>query len=505
MRLAIHRLLSVSGPRAGRCVSQFAAAVSMISTTEASGLDSDESLPVMPRYDSTHRESGGSWSAGAYFTLGIALALLSAYTVARGDDAPIILALVALPVAIVTFRRCELPLFMVALAANLIALICIAEYYRATTGRPFSAGGDELFFFSASADVARDLIAGRWAAASAYSNYSGYGFILVGGALQALLSSIGQFSPLTLRVANALVGATIGPGVYRIAKSFSGLPGRTFPVVAALLGGVFPTLVAYAASGLRDIWLTAATVWVVALLACRARTRVAALVKDWASIGVLLVLVYYFRPESLVSVLVFVAVWLLLKVRRGSRAVLILASIATALVMAKGITLLMQDYQSQRIAYTELALDQAGGGSLGAEILRLPHPVTELARFAYAAYAPIPPSFAGGPDRWLIGVGATFWYFVLPFAVAGLFIAWRAAGPVADLALATATSCFSLIAGVALTSLDVRHKTVVMPLLAFFAAYALYRLTPRQAVRRVAVLAFGYVLLFVMYYAVKAA
>lgn len=405
----------------------------------------------------------------------------------------------------VTFRRRERTLFMIALAANLIALIGIAGYYSATTGAPFSTGGDELFFFSASTDVARELLAGRWAAASGYSNYSGYGFILVGGALQALLSSVGQFSPLTLRVANALVGATIGPGVYRIAKSFSDLPSRRFAASAALISGAFPTLIAYSASGLRDIWLTAAAVWVVALLASQPRTRVAVQVKNWASICVLLVLVYYFRPESLVSFLVFLAVWLLLKARRGSRVLLILASIAMAFATAKGITSLMQDYQSQRIAYTELALDQAGGGSLGAAILRLPHPATELARFAYAAYAPVPPAFQGGPDRWLVGLGATLWYFVLPFAVAGIVIAWRAVGPIADLSRATAASCFVLIAGVALTSLDVRHKTVVMPLLTFFAIYASYKLTRGQVVRRATILVLGYGLLFVTYLAIKAA
>jgi hypothetical protein len=184
---------------------------------------------------------------------------------------------------------------------------------------------------------------------------------------------------------------------------------------------------------------------------------------------------------------------------------LIVASIAIALVMAKGIASLMQDYQSQSVAYTELALDQASGSSLGAAILRLPHPATELARFAYAAYAPIPPTMAGGPDRWLVGLGATLWYFVLPFAVTGIAVAWRAVGPLADLARATAASCFVLIAGVALTSLDVRHKTVVMPLLVFFAIYASYKLTRRQVVRRATVLALGYGLLFVTYLAIKAA
>jgi hypothetical protein len=134
--------------------------------------------------------------------------------------------------------------------------------------------------------------------------------------------------------------------------------------------------------------------------------------------------------------------------------------------------------------YEDLSLSRAEASSLGARLLILPPPVHHLARFALAIVVPVPPPFAWDPRGLLLGLGATFWYFALPLAIAG----WGAARRIPELRLYVwSATMFALVLLVSIsqTSLDVRHKTAVIPLVVMLAVIGAHALGRQRTMRRV--------------------
>jgi hypothetical protein len=138
---------------------------------------------------------------------------------------------------------------------------------------------------------------------------------------------------------------------------------------------------------------------------------------------------------------------------------------------ALGVSLIDQ-FNKEINTYEKIAAEQSTGGSLGKQILQSPTPVNEIARFIYTVYTPVPPIKDLELKSFYIGFGALLWYFTIPFLYFGI----KAGLGQKKIRKETITvSIYLLITlfGIMLTSIDVRHKTMVFAISFLYAAAAL--------------------------------
>lgn len=370
------------------------------------------------------------------------------------------------------FRGVNGHLFRAAFAWNVVWVFVIAAHYTSAHGVPFAGGGDDMFFFETSARLGAAWMAGDIGAHSRFSHFSGYGYLVLGGLLHIVSQPIGEVGPLVIRVWGAFAGASIGPAAYLLSRALAPTRPPAFHVGTAAVAGLFPILTFFSATGLRDIWLAAGATWFIAVVA-RARTTGAGPVLSWVAPSALLAATAFMRPESALGLVAF---WVgLLYARRHTPG----AKAASLLILAGTITLavifldtIVAQLIRQQLSYVGAAAE-AGPGSIGARILQIPPPAGYVARFIYAVVTPVPPMVAIRADTILIGIGATMWYFAVPLGVAGHRVV-RKAGPELK-AIADGIVLFAgvLLAGIALTSIDIRHKIPLIPVALVLAACAL--------------------------------
>ena len=104
-------------------------------------------------------------------------------------------------------------------------------------------------------------------------------------------------------------------------------------------------------------------------------------------------------------------------------------------------------------------------------IIGAPFPLNIVLRFPYAALVPIPPIIAVDLLSIVRGSGALIWYFLFPFWIYGMWNSWNY--PKAN--LLTLISLFFLI-GIALVSIDLRHKTQYLAFAMIHVSFAIHTL-----------------------------
>lgn len=460
--------------------------------TIAAGQDSSASSD---RWDSVTK--GFAW-----VVLSIAGAAVVGSATASGSPAPALAFMLLLLLGAISFRGESFQYFALAYGFNVLALLGLAWFLMRTRGEPFMSGGDDLLFFETSGEIGRALLRGEWSALKNYTHYSGYGYILLGAALNVVTAPLGDISPLTIRVFGAFVGATLGPAVLYLARTLYPREPPEFSRSCAMAVSGFPLLTFYSGTGLRDIWLAAAATWFIAsLIGTRVLSRRQRF--HWVAPVVLLTVTAFLRPLSTVPLVIF---WVFLVYGYRQNA----AALATAVAIAVGglaIIGLMFDTIVREIVREQLkyafATVQAAPGSLGARLLQLPSPANELARFVYAIFVPIPPMTGWGFDQLLLGTGAAIWYFVVPFAFVGMSSTARIDKTHSAVVKSTAAFAVTLLAGVALTSVDVRHKLPLVALALMFSLVGSASLGKRNTTRVAVTLLLVYGALAVLYLSLK--
>lgn len=432
-----------------------------------------------------------------------AVATTAVYGIAMNDVAPAIVFLVLSGVGYILFRRRGAKYFAIAYSLNAIVVVGLAVYLSQLSGAPFLPGGDEITFHEASLALARAWAHGQWGSYGDYTGYSGYGFVMVGGMLQLLTAWAGNTSPITIRELNAFVGATIPVAVHLIGTLLFGQAGRRLSSRAAAATAAFPILVFYSAVGLRDIWIAAAVAWCSYSLLWASRRRFSILAGlVWPA--VLATVTFYFRPSSLAPYLALYAVFLLVapssSYARLLKPIAVLALGATLMTRVAG---LQNSFEQAQLRYTDVVIEGAGDGSLGAKLLGLPAPTNQIARFLYASYAPVPPLQGAALYQIIVGLGAVEWYFLVPLAVAGTVAATRLGANPRALALATTAYTVVLLAGIAMTSVDVRHKVPIFAVAILWASLAMAVRDRRGTARLLALAGSVYVALAIAYVMLK--
>jgi hypothetical protein len=390
-------------------------------------------------------------------------------------------------VGTLVFRAPTRRMFLFAYGTNLLAVAALWGQAR-LTGTTFIVGNDE-FFREAATLLATEFQRGFWSEALKYVTYSGGGYIYVTALLFWVTSLVGAGLPglPTMTVTNAFVGATLPVAAFRLIQLYTPSDAR-LPRAAAWFVAAFPILTFYGAVALRDIWIAAGSTWFIYWWA-RAfwptdRFRLVPLMLG----SVAFLVVGMMRPFSVIPLAVFALGYTVARAKRKIITNTILVAMAATL---GGLTLLERSatlLSEQSGLYTELALLDAGSASLGARVLQWPTPLNYVARFALAVVLPVPPPIGGRPSQLLIAIGSVWWYFLLPFIWAGLRLARRKAP---DAALGKAVFWFFcvLLFTISITSLDVRHKTALMPVALAFAAVGWHTQSRRQ--RAQSILAVG--------------
>lgn len=423
---------------------------------------------ILPAAPFPTRLEGASWLVLAP----VVLYVVSAATF-TGDPVVAVHVAVLLGAGGLLFRGVGGHLFRLAFGMNLTWVLVLGAYYTAAQGLPFTGGGDDLFFHETSVRLGAAWQSGAWNAHERFTHFSGFGYIALGAALHVVSAPLGEAGPLVVRVWGAFAGASIGPAAYLLVRALMPGAGSRFPARAAAVVAVFPILTFYSAIGLRDIWLAATATWFIAsIVASRVSGR--GLLATWATPGLLIVVSALLRPESALALLAF---WLgVLFARRDTPAAR--AGSALIVLMATGLTIAFLDVIVAQLIQQQLsylyAADAAGPGSFGARILQIPPPAGYVARFVYALVTPVPPLAAIRADTVLIGLGATAWYFALPLAASGLLTVRTLGKEQKAAAQGIAVFVLVLVVGVALTSIDLRHKLPIIPVTLLLAACALH-------------------------------
>ena len=401
------------------------------------------------------------------------------------------------------FKNRGLKFFYIAYAVNLLSAIVISNYYIATTGQPFTDIKDDVFFYNSSTDLARAFIEGKWHEYSDYTKYSGFGYILICGFFFYIISFLSDFSPTHIQVINCFVGATIAPAIYLLGRYLFSQYSIKIADRAALLVALFPIFIYYSAIVVRDIWIASLAIWFiwVLLVGTNERRNFAFLVL-WPSAIVFLIGI--FRPHSMVP-LVFIWFFIVFLEKLSWRILFYKFIFFIALLFvigALGISLIDQ-FGKEMNTYEKIVAEQAAGGSLGKRILQSPTPINEVARFIYTIYTPIPPIKDLELKSLYIGIGALLWYFAIPFLYFGIKASLKKKR-IKKESMTILIYLLITLFGIMLTSIDVRHKTMIFAVSLLYASAAFTFLSKKKLIKISAIYSFSIGMLAVTYFALKA-
>lgn len=428
----------------------------------------------------------------------------STFVVLRVAEDPLAVAWlwVVVVLGLVFFRRRERAVFALAYGANLLAVAALLAQAGAAREDLLLVGND-IFFFERSRLIATELFGGDWTAFSRLGLYSGAGYTLVNALAFYAGGEYGGGTPAVLSVLNAGVGATIAIGVRRVMLMAPSL-GPRMPDIVACAVAVYPTLLFYSGVGLRDIWVAAASGWALWALTMALtpgnRNRLRHLLVAAFAFG----LVWLMRPVSVVPVAAFAGSLFYFRSRHRWATVLAGLVLAGAVGGEVWLERNLDRFSETADIYEDLSLSRAETSSLGARLLTLPVPLNHITRFLLAIVVPVPPPFTWAPMGMLLGLGALFWYLALPLAVAGWGFARRI--PALRLYVLSAT-VFSLVllASISQTSLDVRHKTAIIPFVVMLAVLGARSIGWQRTMARLVLTAIALCVLGVVYLILKGA
>lgn len=254
-------------------------------------------------------------------------------------------------------------------------------------------------------------------------NYKAY-IIVMGGWLKALnVIGLSDDSFLNLNLVNSFVGALSVVLVYRI---FRTLTGETLGWKIGMFALLFPSVVFYSATIIRDTFVLFTFAFSIYILA----------VSEWSGIkktALLLacfVFMYYLRNASAFPLAAFVVVYMLLNVKGTNFKVLAIGLFFLGIVIAAAVlvtaaamhppkvqppeTDFMNFLSYQIHYYNKLIIAETSWDSLGIRLRNFDSPVMVCLGIVYMYFSPVPPLFVQSPTfaNFFLGIGNIIWYFI---------------------------------------------------------------------------------------------
>ena len=370
-------------------------------------------------------------------------------------------------------------LFSISLGINFIALAILSAYFYYYHGSYFTVidQGDDNVFFEAMKELGAAWRRGDYLAHRGYTHYSGYGFVLIGGALEFLLNSFGGITENSIKVLNAAVGALVPVFTYKLALILYKKNVETSPLTTGLLVALFPPLIYYSVVGHRDIWIAFFTIFLFYNLYSGYKGKLIV-------IFLVIYLAFLFRPYSAYILTVITALYYLIsvnyKIKREQRYVIVISSLTVAFIVLLyfGGTYL-EKFQKSMGFYEQLVIRTSEPGSIGMYLYTMPTPFSEIARFFYGLFTPVPPINVLRLDTVFLMFGHVFWYYII--CVAGYYVISKFKTFRKNrYMLFMLAFIIILLFGISMTSLDFRQKTALYPVGMIFFAHAINKISKRE-------------------------
>lgn len=291
---------------------------------------------------------------------------------------------------------------------------------------------------------------------SIISKYSYHGYIYFLSCIYYICSYIGDLSSITPRVINAMIGSLVSIVIFMLTKLIYDIK---IAKRAALLCAFFPVFTYYSALILRDIIIVFLILYSVYLFIKYFETKNS--LDRYIHICVLiitLIVLYSFRnPSALVLILSFI-IFLFFKRGIFFKISIIISTIAVIILTSFYLDLgpiKIQKYLSLWKTLNDVFYRTESHTSMGMKyIINAPFPLNLLLRFPYTIIFPFPPITEFYFPSIIRGLGASFWYFLIPFWIHGI---WKSKNnPYSNLLLLIS---FIILVGISFTTVDTRHKT----------------------------------------------
>lgn len=417
---------------------------------------------------SAHPGGGFSWIAASTFLMAASCVAAFAWALAFHEFSILLFFVVFGAMGLLITDPLTRVYFMLAYACNILFALAWG-WYQVKNGSGFFYFSDEQAYYTLSRSLAEDFIRGSSATLPSSVAFPGYFYLNAG--LFFLAERVGDMSPVILRISNAFAGALIAPAVYHLARRFESEKKTSLPHQSAVLCALFPVLIYFSGMGLRDIWITSMTLWIL-----RFQVRREEKMPEWiASIAIILLVlgIGMMRTFSLLPIAAFFAYLLLAS--RNSPFNLLAKTVVFLSLPAAAVWI----YESMNLGllieiYTEQLLDHSSEGSLGSALLRLPEGIKEAVLFCYTVFFPVPPVHELVPASLFVGIGNVIWYAVVPVSILGMVAALKSNDRNAKLCKGLIVMVVATMLGVALITIDLRHKLQAYPVALIFCVYALH-------------------------------
>ena len=366
-----------------------------------------------------------------------------------------------------------LSLFLIVFSVNVLMIVAFAHVLTGLTGGPFLDAPqgvipDDERFYDYGTSIAHAWLRGETPEFPLGVKFYGYPYILA--ACNAFSAYFGDMSPVSPRLLNAAVGALLPLTIYRIALLT--YEDRQVARTAALLTALFPVFTFYSSLLLRD--MIVAYLVAVAILVFLKSVNTDGSASRAAQVGMLgLVLAGLFFVRDLSAFVPLAGFAIYIFARQPGWAKFVLLVVAAVLVV-QVMAVLDMDAPKIRmyLTYTERAMEVfariESQDSLGMRyIIGAPFPFNIALRIPYTALMPIPPIVGTDLLNIVRGSGATIWYFLFPLWVYGM---WKSREN-ARSNLITIISLLFLL-GIAMVSIDLRHKTQFLGLAMIHVSFA---------------------------------
>jgi hypothetical protein len=367
-------------------------------------------------------------------------------------------------VGTVLFYNRGLKYFYLCYTVNIITAIALAFYFSSVNGWLFPGGGDVSFYYEQSRNMADAWINGHSYSLVGVSKF--YGYLYICSVVYFICNYFGDMSYISLLMVNSFVGATIPPILYNLCQKIYYKEYPEMPRQVGVISALFPIMTYYSVIGLRDIWIAAITVLFIYIVACRTYGK-KNILNTWVMPLMLIGFMFSLRSYSVFPLIAF---WLVIILGERNtlknfiyKYIIVLVLVLIAFEMLPKIL----DYFNIFDRYKDLSIAQASDKSIGKRIIMLPSPINETVRFVLALYSPIPPMKYINFESFIIGIGGIWWYFIVPVFIYGVWYSVIAKEKIL-FALATISFSVMLIMGVAMSSIDIRHKTQLYPIVILF-------------------------------------
>jgi 4-amino-4-deoxy-L-arabinose transferase-like glycosyltransferase len=371
--------------------------------------------------------------------------------------------------------------YLVLYSVNVLLVLMFVQVLLGMTGTPFlyapeGVVPDDARYYVYGSSIAQSWLTGETPEFPLGVKFFGYPYLLA--ACNYFSAAFGDMSSVSPRLLNAAAGALLPVTVYRIADLV--YDDRRVARLAALLTALFPVFYYYSALLLRDI-IVAYMVAVAVLLFLRTyRSRGGGpMAVNVALLAAVLAALFLIRDVSAAVPIAGFALFFFMRQPLWVKLALIAVGSVIALQLLAAI-----DLDAPKVVmyltYTDRAMDVftriQSEDSLGMRyVIGAPFPFNIILRIPYTALIPVPPIVGTDLLKIVVGSGATIWYFLFPFWIYGM---WKSRH-IPESALLSIVSLLFLM-GIAMISVELRHKTQFLPFAMVHVAFAIDALKDRS-------------------------